>query len=72
MKLNTEYLLLRRKYSKVVVIITIFLMGLYLYWVKTTTPIRWVYYKLKEIMPYCQHISNESHQQFSYDHYSNG
>lgn len=72
MKLNTEYLLLRRKYSKVVVIITIFLMGLYLFWVKITTPIRWIYYKLKEIMPNCQHISNDSHQQFSYDHYSNG
>ena len=51
MKLNTEYLLLRRKYSKVVVIITIFLMGIYLFWVKINTPIRWVYYKLKEIMP---------------------
>lgn len=51
MKLNTEYLLLRRKYSKVVVIITVFLMGIYLFWVKITTPTRWVYYKLKEIMP---------------------
>ena len=51
MKLNTEYLLLRRKYSKAVVIITVFLMGIYLFWVKITTPTRWVYYKLKEIMP---------------------
>ena len=51
MKLNTEYLLLRRKYSKAVVIITVFLMGVYLFWVKITTPTRWVYYKLKEIMP---------------------
>ena len=71
MKLNTEYLLLRRKYSKVVVIITIFLMGLYLFWVKTTTPIRWVYYKLKESMPNCQHISNESHMLISESHNNN-